>query len=386
MKKLILLPILFVAIMLHAQAPFEGTIVMKIMHSYSQEYLNIEPYLFSGVDTIAVSIKGDNIHIHFKQSGLHKIYKDGQLIYYSENLKDGFSIVDHKQDMSGVIEEEKSNETRTMLGQSCSVMKRNILLNMSTIRLDYWLADNKWNISPKALERFHSDLSSHMMTDLGGKLCMKMSAQAYITGATDDVMKYAKESLNQQQREKVFGSTSKEVNEMSLSQIAEIVAIESKPISDEVFQPAADIRIEALVLSAAPSINQKTDEIVRETMKTTLMSNPSFAKKVQKGKINLDEYVDEQLAKIEQRAAQSREIMENSNLPQVKAAREMMEKANMDTQTIGATDEDLSFNMIYGERDRDLQTRNKAWLKEHEKIGQEAVQPVAYDLDEEWDF
>ena len=34
---------------------------------------------------------------------------------------------------------------------------------------------------------------------------------------------------------------------------------------------------------------------------------------------------------------------------------------------------------MYFEHEIDLQTRNKAWLKEHNEIVQEVVTPVAYD-------
>ena len=114
-------------------------------------------------------------------------------------------------------------------------------------------------------------------------------------------------------------------------------------------------------------------------MKSSLMSNPSFAKKVNKGKINLEEYVDQMMER-------NRQLMENSDNPQIIAARELMAKSNMDTQALGSTGEDAAYNKMYFEHEIDLQTRNKAWLKEHNEIVQEVVTPVAYDLDEEWDF
>lgn len=208
---------------------------------------------------------------------------------------------------------------------------------------------------------------------------MKMSAQVYLTGATDEVMKYAKNSLSDKQREQVFGSSDKNVNELSMSQIAEVLSIKSEPVSDQVFQPATAIHIEPLAVVKNQAIAQQTNDVVREAMKSSLMSNPSFAKKVNKGKINLEEYVDQMMER-------NRQLMENSDNPQIIAARELMAKSNMDTQALGSTGEDAAYNKMYFEHEIDLQTRNKAWLKEHNEIVQEVVTPVAYDLDEEWDF
>lgn len=54
--------------------------------------------------------------------------------------------------------------------------------------------------------------------------------------------------------------------------------------------------------------------------------------------------------------------------------------------TSGATQEDASYNAAYVNNEKKLLLANKEYLKSHNIHIEKQIQPVAYDLDEEWDF
>lgn len=384
-KHVFFIVFMFATLVVNAQTPFEGKMVFNVLNSYSDAYLKMLPHVQSGADVVEVSIKGDVIHEHYQKSGIHKIYNAGRLYYYSENTKTGFSLPEHFQSLDGVKEVLETNQERTLLGKKCSVSKTLILMNNSTVELDYWLADDSYNIPAKALKTLYTDLCSRMLTDFDGKLCMKLSARVYMTGNNDKLLKMAKNVTNDEQRKVLFGSTDKNVTEMSLSQIFEVVSITPELIPDAQLLPPADVQIEQISLqdvAAAPAID-------KETYVAALMADPMMSKLIKKGKLNVDKMYAEACENVKRTQAQ----MYNDPKFAAKVGGALgsdiaksLQKGQEDVQTSGATQEDASYNAAYVNNEKKLLLANKEYLKSHNITIEKQIQPVAYDLDEEWDF
>ena len=384
-KHVIFIIFMFATLVVTAQTPFEGKMVFKVLNSYSDAYLRMIPQVQSGADVVEVSIKGDVIHEHYQKSGIHKIYNAGRLYYYSENTKTGFSLPEHFQSLDGVKEVLETNQERTLLGKKCSVSKTLILMNNSTVEMDHWLTEETYNIPAKALKTLYTDLCSRMLTDFDGKLCMKLSARVYLTGNNDKLIEMAKNVITDEQRKRLFGSTDKKVAEMSLSQIFEVVSITPEMIPDAQLLPPADVQIEHISLqdaATAPAID-------KETFVATLMANPMMKKLVKKGKVDVDKMYAETCEKVRQTQAQM------YNDPEYGAKvggalgadiAKSIQKGQEDMLTSGATQEDASYNAAYVNNEKKLLLANKEYLKSHNIHIEKQIQPVAYDLDEEWDF
>lgn len=384
-KHVIFIIFMFATLVVTAQTPFEGKMVFKVLNSYSDAYLRMIPQVQSGADVVEVSIKGDVIHEHYQKSGIHKIYNAGRLYYYSENTKTGFSLPEHFQSLDGVKEVLETNQERTLLGKKCSVSKTLILMNNSTVEMDHWLTEETYNIPAKALKTLYTDLCSRMLTDFDGKLCMKLSARVYLTGNNDKLIEMAKNVITDEQRKRLFGSTDKKVAEMSLSQIFEVVSITPEMIPDTQLLPPADVQIEHISLqdaATAPAID-------KETFVATLMANPMMKKLVKKGKVDVDKMYAETCEKVRQTQAQM------YNDPEYGAKvggalgadiAKSIQKGQEDMLTSGATQEDASYNAAYVNNEKKLLLANKEYLKSHNIHIEKQIQPVAYDLDEEWDF
>ena len=387
MKKLtFIFAALVMAAVTYAQQPFEGQMVMKVMNSYSEAFLGLSPQYYSGVDTIVVTIKGDAIHEYFKNSGLHKIYNDGKLYYYSDNIKEGFSMPERAQNMDGVKEERSTGQTRTALGQNCTVNKTLILLNTTTVEIESWLADNTYRISDRVLQLLYTDMCMRVYTEFGGKICMKWSLRNYNTGNLDYITQYAKGAVNKQQREALWGSTDKNASEMSMSQIFEVMSITEKAIDPAELQPATDIQITAISMDD----NANTPPLLdKDTYIATMMANPMIAKQVKKGKMNLDEMYEKALDDIK-KVQQNMDNNPNYQVAGLQAINpklaESLNQAMEDKNATGGTKEDAAYNLAYYNSEKQLLLKNKQYLKEHALVTKEAEQPVAHDLDEDWNF
>lgn len=385
MKKTILfLALLFVAIYVKAQSsPFEGKMVFKIMNSYSDEYLGMSPQYHSGADTIEVSIKGDVIHEHYLHSGIHKIYNGGTMYYYSENTKEGFSLPVRAQNFDGVKEDLDTEDTRTMLGMQCAVHKTLILLNTVTVEMDSWLANDTYAFSNKALQLIYTDMCSRVYTDFPDKICMKMSLRCYMTGTTEKAVETAKKYSTKEQRELLWGSTDKNAKEISVSQIFEVLSITPEHIEDAQLLPAKDIQIEEISkeqVSTAVALD-------KETYVATLMANPMLSKQIKKGKLNVDQMYEEAVANIRQ-TQQNMYNNPDSQVPDMGMVdndlAKSYQKSMADNKAIGGTQEDVSYNSAYMLNEKKMLLKNKEYLKEHKKISTQSVEPIAYDLDEDW--
>lgn len=385
-KTLLFVAVLFAAVCLKAQdKPFEGKMVFKIMNSYSDGYLGIAPQYHSGADTIVVNIKGDVIHEHYLHSGIHKIYNGGKLYYYSENTKEGFAIPERAQNLTGLKDEFDTEDTRTMLGMQCAVHKTLILMNNSTVEMDCWLTDNTYAISDRILQLLYTDMCSHTYTDFGGKICMKLSLRCYITGNNDKLMSMAMEKANKEQRKLLWGSADKEAKEMSISQIFEVLAITTENVDDALLLPAQDIKIDNISLEQAST----TPALDKETFVASLMANPMVSKQIKKGKLNVDKMYEDAIAMGQQ---VQKEMLNNPNyqVPGLSSLDKDLVAAhtkNMaDMHAIGATQEDISYNAAYFSNEKKMLLKNKEYLKEHQKISTKSIEPVAYDLDGDWNF
>lgn len=369
--------------MICAQQPFEGTIVYKLINSYSQEVVNVTPYYYSGSDTVVAYIKGNELHLHFKQSGIHRIYTEGKICNYSENTKEGYAMPERPTSkISDLRDDIETNEKRELLGKTCRVKKSIILLNNSTIEIDSWVTENTYHLSDKTINLLNTNIAGIAM---GETVWMKLTRRDYVNGNVDLLTQYAKSVSNAEQRQLLWGSVDEKTSEISSSQIFEVLSIQQQPISADMMRPASDIIIEDVSLQQVSSIPAMDVEM----LKAAFMANPQIRKKVEKGKMNLDDLVREA---IERQQAVQQQIYSNPEalIAQAeavdKAQAESMRKSIEDYQACGGNEKMVAYGAAFIAHEKQLLLKNKEWLKEHGRIGQEAVKPVAYDLDEEWDF
>lgn len=386
MKKGLVIGLLALStLMIHAQeTPFEGTMVLKVLNSYSKAYVGMNPQYYSGSDTVIVRFKGDAVHEHFKVSGIHKVYYNDMLYYYSENTKKGFMLPIRSANVERIKEVYETNEERSFLGKPCTTQKTLILLNNNTIEIDCWLTEDTYRFSKPALQVLYTDLCSRMSMDFGDKICMKMSLSNYNTGNLDTFTKMAKNMSNKEQRKVLWGSEDKELTEISMSQIFEVMSITPQTVDDNQFAPPADINIEEvpLGLDATPAFD-------REQMKAVLLANPSYRKKVEKGKIDIEAKIDELEARV--KATLPKVMLDEESILKSAAMlgedkAEAMKRTLEEAKAFGSTPEEVAYNMQYFIQEKTLLMQNKTYLNEHHQISQESVQPIAYDLDDEWDF
>lgn len=376
-KSLFFVAVLFTAICLKAQNnSFEGEMVFKIMNSYSDEYLGLMPQYHSGADTIVVNIKGDAVHEHYLRSGIHKMYNGGKMYYYSENTKEGFVLPERAQNIAGVKDEFDTEETRTILGMQCVVHKTLILLNSSTVEMDCWLANDIYEISNKALQLIYTDMCSRVYTDFPDKICMKLSVRCYMTGNNDKLINMAKGLSNKEQRQILWGSTDKDAKEMSMSQIFEVLSITPQKVEEVKLMPEKDIQLEEISLEQASSAPM----LDKDTYVATLMANPMLSKQIKKGKLDVDKMYEEAVANVQK----VQQAMYND--PNYSTGIKSVDKNIADVRALGGTQEDAAFNSAYNINEKKVLLKNKEYLKEHQKISIESVEPVAYDLDGEWNF
>lgn len=257
-------------------------------------------------------------------------------------------------------------------------------MNASTVEMDCWLADDTYAISNKALQLMYTDMCSRVYTDFPDKICMKMSLRVYMTGNNDKMIEMGKGMLNNEQRKILWGSTDKNAKEISSSQIFEILAITPENIEDAQLLPAKDIQIEEISLGQATT----TLDLDKEMFVATLMANPMMSKQIKKGKVDVDKLYEEHVARV-QKAQQEMYNNPNSQVQNIAALdkdlAESYKKNLADVQAIGAIPADASYNSVYYGNEKRMLLKNKEYLKEHQKISTASVEPVAYDLDGEWD-
>ena len=369
---------LLVASIAYAQESFEGIMEVKVMNSYSEAYVHMIPYLYSGVDTMEIKIKGNAVHIYTKQNGIHKIYKEGKMWYYSEYVKEGFSLPRTLPNTVN-LEEIDKNETRIFLGQECATKTYLLRLNNTTVSADCIVADNVYNIDPDIINLLNMNMFGF---DTNGKICMKVSMTTSMTGNID-VM------LNTSKLAKTIATGSSKGSEISCSQIYEVLDLRPQPIDESQMMPGEDIIIEDLFADAVLyDVNADTEEL-----KAALMKDPKIRKKVESGKANIDDLAKEhkeKLAVSQQKADKQRQqLMESAAKTSAilgKDAQRAMVKTIEDDKAIGGNAEKSTYGAALYKHESKLLALTKEYMKQHNKIKKETVQPVAYDLDEEWDF
>lgn len=376
MKQKLFLVALFVTFIAQAQEkPFEGIIVQKVLTSYSDEVLKTAEHLTPGRDTIITYIKGDVIHNYQKSTGIHAIYADGKIYVFSDNTKEGFSIPERQpsketEDLREII---KTNETRTVLGYQCSVNRIIFLTNNSTTEVESWQTDNFLHLSDRMLQI--------LFPDAEGEFCMKSSFCIFITGNMDASTKFIKSLVTKEQREAAWGSIRKEAAEISSSKISEVIEIKEIAVDEQLFRPAADISIKDYTI----------EDIVKEppfdadVFKKVYLATPGLSKEAKKEK-NVNRVMEGQ-AEFQRKLL--RKICSDPNyktkgiVPKDLAKSE--KKGVDDIHRMNINFEDAMYWIVYPIKITQLMRRNNAYLKEHNKF-QENIKPVAYDLDEEWDF
>ena len=186
MKKIInigaaLLLILFSFHIEAAEVPqFEGTVLVKTFASQSKRFLQVYPYYYSGVDTCEITIKGDMIHEYFHCNQVHKIIRDGRIIYYSDLTKTGFDIPFAL--MSASKTTYNTNELRTYAGMECTVEKTSVLNPYGITEITGWVTDNVYNISEDAIRYILSSFTTNFKHDYNGRMCLKSTLSFSLTG------------------------------------------------------------------------------------------------------------------------------------------------------------------------------------------------------------
>ena len=181
MKKSILIALAFLFVLFcntakAADAPFEGTVLVKTFTSFSKHYHTMYPHFYEGVDTCEITIKGDMIHEYFRCNQTHKIFRGGRITYYSDLTKTGFDIP-----FPGIVTKRtvyNTNEKRTYAGMECSVVKTTILQPTNSIEVTGWVTDNIYNISPDALQTVLSSFTCNLNHHYDGKMCLKSTVSS----------------------------------------------------------------------------------------------------------------------------------------------------------------------------------------------------------------
>ena len=381
MKKITLfLAFLLAVCTMQAQENFQGVMKIKMMTSYSKAYLKLVPGFVSGVDTLEAYIKGDAVHLYSKQTGIHKIYKDGMLWYYSENVKQGF-VLPAPPPYSGELQIIDKNDTRTFLGQECAVKTYLLLFNNFTTEVDCWLAENAFNISAVALDNINNNVYG---ADMSHKIAMKVSLRTSMSGNMDMIIGSSKIT-----QAVMMGSENKG-GEMSSSKIYEVMDIQPVPIDDSRMVPAGDIEIEKVIVGAGTSGQHDA-----EAIKAALMADPKIRKKVESGKADIDDLVADYQEKMKKRMQEEQEkrdkVLEKGVRSSVflgKDTQKALQKTLDDGKAVGITADASAYGAALFRYEGELLTKNMEYLKNNKKIvkEEENVQPVVYDLDDEWDF
>ena len=381
MRKITLFLATLLAVCAHAQENFEGVMRIKMMSSYSKAYQNLVSGLVSGVDTLEAEIKGDAVHLCSRQTGIHKIYKDGMLWYYSENVKQGF-VLPVPPPYSGELQIIDKNDTRTFLGQECAVKTYLLLFNNFTTEVDCWLAENSFNISAVALDNINNNVYG---ADMSHKIAMKVSLRTSMSGNMDMIIGSSKIT-----QAVMMGSENKG-GEMSSSKIYEVMDIQPVPIDDSRMVPAGDIEIKKVIVGAGTSELHDA-----EAIKAALMADPKIRKKVESGKADIDDLVadyQEKMKKQMQKEQEKREkVLKNGVKSSVflgKDTQKAIQKTIDDGNAVGVTAEASAYGAALFRYEGELLTKNMEYLKNNKKTVRqedENVQPVVYDLDDEWDF
>lgn len=376
MKQKLFLVALFVTFIAQAQEkPFEGIIVQKVLTSYSDEVLKTAEHLTPGRDTLITYIKGDVIHNYQKCLGIHTIYADGKIYVYSDNTREGYSIPERQasKEIEGLKEIIKTNETRTILGYQCSINKILLLTNNTTIELESWQTDNFLHLSDRILQI--------LFPDAEGELCLKSSFCIFMTGNMDAVTKFSKSLVTKEQREAAWGSIRKEATEISTSKISEVIEIKEMVVDDILLRPASNILIKDYTIEDIV----KEPPFDTEVFKKVYLATPGLSKEAKKEK-NVNRVMEGQAEfqrKLMRKVCSDPNYKTKGIVPKDLAKSER--KSVDDLHRMNMNFEDAMYWQIYPIKLNQLLRRNNAYLREHNKL-QENIKPVAYDLDEEWDF
>lgn len=376
-KSILVLAAIFTAIFAHAQEKtFEGIIVQKILASYSDEVLKTADHITPGRDTLITYIKGDVVHNYQKCIGIHTIFVDGKMYVYSDNTKEGYSIPERQptKETEGLREFIKTDETRTVLGYQCSVNKIILLSNNATIEVESWQMDNIFHLSDRIL--------NILFPDAEGDVCLKSSFCMFMTGNMDASTKFIKSLVTKEQREAAWGSIRKEATEISSSRISEVIEIKEMAVEDDLLRPSSDIVIKDYAIEDIA----KEIPFDADVFKKVYLATPGLSKEAKKEK-NVNRVMEGQAEyqrKLLRKVCSDPNYKTKGIVPKDLAKSE--KKSVDDVHRMNFNFEDAMYWIVYPIKMNQLLRRNNAYLKEHNKLSQANIKPVAYDLDEEWDF
>lgn len=376
MKKIITLCVALIATYSFAQDKnFEGIIVQKALLSYSEEILRAADHYTPGRDTIITYIKDDLVHSYTKGIGFHMLYANGNIYCYCDHIHEGFSMPERSVPNTEALKETiETNEQRSMLGHQCAVKKYFLLSNNQTVENTSWVTDNVYNLSDKAMKI--------VFPDTEGQMCLKSNLCTYTTGNSDASVKLAKSFASKEQRELAWGSIKKEAAEVSTSKISEVIEIKEMPLDDSFFKPGADVTIKHYTMADIV----KEPPFDADMFKKLYLATPGLSKAAKKD--NVVNAAMEGQAKIQRDAL--RKMCSDANyktkgiVPRDLAKAE--KKSVEDIHQMNLNFEDAMYWIVLPIKINQILRKNNAYLKEHKLYTEENIKPVAYDLDEEWDF
>lgn len=363
------------ALTMHAQIAFEGVMTLKTMNSYSSKFIKSMPYLYSGADTCVVMIKGDNIHMHYKLLGLHKIIKDGRLYYYSENTKKGFQMPVFPYGKFKGKELININQSRNFGDISAHLIKHLSVYNAFTIDEESWIAEsNSYAISPKALQNLYTFMFSQISLDFEDALCLKSSSRMLMSARTEGLIETVESIAG---KSSVAGTDTEQAknaatNECAVSYSFEMLSINSETLGNDAFAVPADV--DFFVQENLPTVE---DDVLAQA------EIYPFMKKLFSGKYGEQTFQGTVATTTQSYDYTIEQIDAGHGIVTPKDPRDLE-----DVRKRGQTVQETACDHFYTAREQLLLTENRQVLKKKKKLKEISNQKeaVIYDINEEWDF
>lgn len=350
---------LMASLMLVAQEQFEGTILMKVMTSYSSKITKAAPYLQSFGDTCEVTVKGDDLHLFYKTVGMHKIVKDGRIYCWNDNTHKGFTMPifsTHTENGQWI----ETNATKDVIGVPAHLYKKVQVSPQVTTEEEGWMAVEKpYAFSQTALQNLSAVLFANYLfpMDFSDLFCLKYTSRMLAgerfergtnlvasTGVSNSI---AGNDMSQAQH----GAT----NEVGASFTYQIFSIDPHQISGQVYNIPEDVTF--TIQENAPTTK---DYVI--LLHTDLFPSMRGTIKGPMGKM----------------------MMELSMQTIDKAMKEQAEPRGQKPEDALAALYFLSRESIMQVEDKKLQKKEAKKKKDEKSNKEEKV--VVYDINEEWDF
>jgi len=328
---------------------------LKTMESYSSKTIKLAPYLYSHADSCFVTIKGENVHLYYKQNGIHKVIKEGRVYCWSDNSNSGFNMPAFLLPTTD-FQWTPTNATRKISDVSAHLCKGITEFEYYKVEEDGWIADpGQYNISNTLLNSIYSILYSSptgTATCLNNDLCLKYTNRVYASAATERAVSGATA---------IWGNAS--------------IAGNDKSQADNASTNEVSTSFTYEIISISPSAINDTDFIIPTTIKFFTQEKMPTMRDYYYACAEIYPSMKRNLKFLESMGTS----LDNTDY-----------EAATETQETGAPVKSKLAADFYQVRERVLLVENQKALKKAKKNKEQKnnnqTEVIIYDINEEWDF